>query len=195
MSDKSASGASIMILDEKEIIDVDALETPIENPPEGNKLNLDSIATKLINICTENNAQLDTKINDDDKDGSVSKRVGRRYFHSEDENIICYNCKCAGHIAAQCIEAKPLRPCTICAGINHERSHCSQFLLCYRCHQMGHSQKDCVFPRHQRCSRCLQFGHTTKNCTEFISIIHLERNRISCYNCGKRGHSGDVRFN
>eukprot|EP00268_Persea_americana_P010105 TRINITY_DN1407_c0_g2_i2.p1 TRINITY_DN1407_c0_g2~~TRINITY_DN1407_c0_g2_i2.p1 ORF type:complete len:583 (-),score=135.46 TRINITY_DN1407_c0_g2_i2:529-2277(-) len=144
---------------------------------------------------------------------------GPRYFDPPDGNWgTCYNCGKEGHTIANCTEEKRKKPCFVCGKFGHGAKNCTQGQDCYLCKRRGHIAKNCP-EKHQQssqsfkiCLRCGDLGHDMSSCGNDYSLEDLKEiqcyickcfghlccaniidngpREVSCYNCGRSGHTG-----
>jgi len=132
----------------------------------------------------------------------AAQPITNRYW-LEDISTKCFLCGQVGHIRANCPNPPKLKPCPLCAKTDHDLETCPLRISCFNCGKLGHQSRACTKrpglpprrmdpPKHQQdvlCMVCRKPGHTM---CKAITWFHKMQGEISCDNCGRRGHSGDL---
>lgn len=132
-----------------------------------------------------------------------------RYFHvtkmpadvSQDTPVRCLVCAEEGHMAAVCASLT----CATCGAYSqHTTRLCPQTIKCSKCREL-HGQSSCPYKLKNiasseiLCDLCQRTGHAEGDCEllwrtsgrPWESKVGGNRVRLTCYECGRSGHSGN----
>lgn len=134
-----------------------------------------------------------------------------RYFHVTKATtevdpytpVRCLVCAQHGHMAEACNSLT----CNVCGSFNHHTTqNCPSMTKCSRCREIGHDKSRCPYklknmaPNEIVCDLCQQNGHIEDQCElvwrtsgrPWESDLSKTNVRLSCYECGRRGHLGNT---
>ncbi|KAK7112227.1 zinc finger CCHC domain-containing protein 7-like isoform X2 [Littorina saxatilis] len=206
-SDLEILDSELKILDsELKILDSGRPETKKSSKPQldlnWNVNSIDRQTIQIVEKSLQGAAANKWEIDDSDlKPSGKGRQVSRYYAKSE---IICHNCKKAGHLSKICPEPKKVHNCNLCGLPGHFSSRCAN-RVCYNCNFPGHMGADCPSPRRNPrdlCARCRVRGHSEEHCPDHWRQYHATvttseelvqkkksvNPRVYCCNCARRGH-------
>ncbi|CDS37681.1 zinc finger CCHC domain containing protein 7 [Echinococcus multilocularis] len=113
-------------------------------------------------------------------------KKGHTWIECNRSGPLCYLCAQEGHTVRNC----PNKFCSICNEFGHDSSRCRNKIrlfntICSRCKRRGHESNIC--PDVWR-----QYKYTTQPGKPVVVTPSPSRRAKSCFNCGGRGHTGEL---